>query len=254
MKLSVNILCWNTLKTLKMTLDILREELSDIKHEVIIIDNGSDDGTKDFLCSLKWIYNGDIRLVFNPENMGISRGKNQGIFMSGGEYVLLLDGDVVPVPNSIKKMIEFLDKNQDKHTIGFYPNKFALQPNGYGTEQHESFCHELFDVKESNTTCLFYGMYRKTVFHTVRMDESGEYANPGYGWEDHDFFMQMKVAGIKQWVAHVNHAGGKYYHAINSSIRPNCLGYQKYMDTSKARGEQFHKKWAHIPKEVLNAR
>jgi hypothetical protein len=53
--------------------------------------------------------------------------------------------------------------------------------------------------------------------------------------------MQMEKLGIIQWVAHINHAAGKYYHEINSSIRQ--MGFQEYMRTSLNRGKLFNKKW-----------
>jgi glycosyltransferase involved in cell wall biosynthesis len=237
-KLSVSILSWNTLNTLKMTIEMLKDELKGIDHEIIVVDQSSNDGTHGYLRSE------NIISCFNPFNKGISKGKNQGIMMSKGEYIFLLDGDVVPVPNSIRLLIKFLDDNPDKYAIGMYPNRFAIEPNREGGQQHhEDYCHALFEPVKSRTACLFYGLYRNDVFYKCLMDESGEYAEEGYGWEDHDFYMQMEEAGMPQYVAHINHKNGKYYHAINSSIKPHCMGYAKYMESSQKRAKQFHAKW-----------
>lgn len=238
MKLSVNILCLNTFKTLLLSLDILRKDLKFTSYEIIIVDNGSTDELKDFE------FESDIFVIRNKENLGISKGKNQGIRASRGEFILLLDGDVVPVPNSSLMMIDWLEQNQDKHAIGFMPNKFAMELNKYQMSHHESVCHTLFNPRISTTACLFYGMYRKEVFDKVMMSEEDEFGLPGYGWEDHDFFNTMKAAGIDQWVAGMNHESGKYYHAINSSIR--VMGYQNYIDSSKRRGEYFRRKWEKV--------
>lgn len=247
MKLTVNILSWNTLRTLRLIFDILIKELSDISHEIIVVDQGSRDGTIDFFISQQEILNKDhitLRIIANFMNVGISKGKNQGIRAARGEYILLLDGDVVPVPNSIKKMIEFLDSDPDKKAIGMYPNKFAIERNNdKNSNHHEVFCHTLFEPIPFNSHCIFYGMFKREVFDKVMMDEEGEFGKPGYGWEDHDFYMQMKAAGITQWVANINHAGGKYYHAINSSISSQCLGYDVYLKSSKDRAEQYKEKW-----------
>jgi hypothetical protein len=51
----------------------------------------------------------------------------------------------------------------------------------------------------------------------------------------------MKRLGIVQWVAGMNWESGKYYHAINSSIKQ--MGFQEYMRSSLQRGEYFKKKW-----------
>lgn len=239
MKLSVNILCWNTIKTLKMTLAVLDKELAGIDHEIVIVDNGSKDGTVEYVLGLS-----RVKPALLNTNHGISIGKNIGVRISKGEYILMLDGDVVPVPNSILKLVEFLDNNPDKDAIGFQPNAFAIDHNtDYDKSRHEEKCEVLFDPQPGQTTCLFYGLYRRTVFDKCMMDESGEYGKVGYGWEDHDFFMQMKSQGITQWVAHMNRKGGKYYHAINSSIRPQCMGYDEYMRTSQIRAKQYREKW-----------
>lgn len=230
MKLSVGILTWQNISTIEMILNVLKVELADIDHEIIIVDQGSDDGTEEYATIANW------------ENKGISVGKNQCINAAKGEYVLLLDGDVVPVKDSVKCLIEWMDTHQECNAIGFYPNKFSVEPNKEMTWHHEEVCHELFDVKESPTTCLFYGLFRRKIFDDgLRMDESGPFGEVGYGWEDHDFYMQMKERGITQYVAHINHAGGKYYHAINSSIR--AMGREKYMETSRKRNKYFKEKW-----------
>lgn len=229
--LSVNILTWNTFRTLVDTLEVLKQELVDLDSEIIIVDNGSNDGCE------------KLATIANPTNLGISKGKNQGIDASKGNYILLIDGDIVPVPNSIRLLAKHLDENKDCQAIGFLPNKFSQQQNKNGqTHFHETYCHKLEPIEEHKGHCIYYGMYRKEVFEKIRFDE--EYG-VGYGWEDLDSYMQMEALGIKQYVAGINHKCGKYYHAINSSINnKGCLGFEKYMETSRARSIIFKRKWA----------
>lgn len=230
MKLSINILTWNTLPMLQETMEMLPAELEGIESEIIIVDNGSIDGCE------------KIATIKNPVNLGISKGKNQGIDASHGEFILLLDGDVVPVPNSIRCLLKYMEDNPGCEALGFHPNKWCNQKNKNGQIHHEVYCNELFDVKEHPAHCCYYGMYRRGVFEKgVRFDEN---YGPGYGWEDLDMYQQMKALGIKQWSAHINKAAGKYYHAVNSSINNrNCLGYEKYMETSRKRSIYFKQKW-----------
>ncbi len=231
MKLSVNILTWNCVNTLKETLDILTRDLKDIEHEIIVIDNGSSDGSA------------DLATIKNPENRGVSVGKNQGIDISRGEYIMLLDGDIVPVENSVNLLIDFLDNNYDKMAIGFYPNKFTDQKNKNGQRHHEEFCHVLWNPTIHSQVIAFYGMFHKNIFKEmgIRFPEDGPFSGVGYGWEDSDVYMQMRELGVHQWVAGMNHPTGRYYHEINSSIR--LMGDKTYIDSSKARREAFKKKW-----------
>ncbi len=227
MKLSVNILTWNTVKTLHTTLHVLKNELQGLDAEVIIVDNGSNDGSQDYAT------------IKNEKNLGISKGKNQGIDASKGEYILLLDGDIVPVPNSIVSLLNYLEEHKEVDALGFYPNCFTNQKNGYKAIHHEEFCNILVDVVPHVSHCIYYGIYRRSVFDRgCRMDEQ---YGVGYGYEDLDFFMQMKAKGIIQYVCHINKPKGKYYHEINSSIR--CMGFEKYMETSKKRSLIFNEKW-----------
>lgn len=226
MKLSVNILTWNTIDTLKRTLEILKNDLGEIEHEIIIVDNNSNDGCQ------------DLATIKNKTNLGTAVGKNQGIAKSNGDYLFLLDGDVVPVPNSINLMVEFLDKNMQADSIGFCRNKYSTEGNKYG-KKHEEYCLELHNPREYDYICLYYGLFRKEVFEKIMCDEN--YAGEGYGWEDRDLWEQFKREGLKQYVADINYPNGRYFHAINSSVR--VMGHNKMMESGQERYEYFQKKW-----------
>lgn len=225
MKLSVNILTWNTLPTLEMTLEILKKELEGIDSEIIIVDNGSIDGCQ------------DLATIKNPVNLGISKAKNQGIDASRGDYIFLIDGDVVPVPNSIRLLVEHLDKDFSCDAIGFLPDKFCNTLRG----DYERECRVLDPILRHHGHCIYYGIYRREVWDKIHFDEN---YGVGYGYEDLDTFMQMEAKGIKQWAAGMNSMAGKYYHAINSSIiNKNCLGFENYMTSSMKRSQMFKQKW-----------
>ena len=232
MKLSINILTWNTIKTLRATLAVLENELEGIESEIIIVDNGSKDGCQ------------DLATIKNPVNLGISKGKNQGVDASKGEYIMLIDGDIVPVPNSIRSLLAYMELTPDCDAIGFLPDKFCQRALTESFECHEKYCHKLDPVMEHPGHCVYFGMYRRKIFEKVRFDEA---YGVGYGYEDLDQYMQMRKHGFKQWAAGINHKEGKYYHAINSSINnKDCLGYEEYMRTSMLRSQIFKKKWERV--------
>lgn len=240
MKVSINILCWNTFRTTELILDVLREELKFTSHEIIIVDNGSTDTLKSMHENVL-----GCKIIRNDKNMGISIGKNQGIRASKGEFIVMLDGDLVPVPNSILMLIDYMENNQSCDALGFLPNKFSLERNrGHVQDCHEKTCHTLFNPRVSPCVCLYYGIFRRSIFDRVMMDESGPFGECGYGWEDHDFFETMKAAGITQMVCGMNTENGKYYHAINSSIK--VMGHEEYKKSEVKRSEYFKKKWSAI--------
>ena len=239
MKISVNILCWNTVKTLIETLKIVSEDLKHISSEIIVVDNGSNDGTREVMEEMvKLNGNPSIKYIVNSTNLGISKGKNQGIDASTGDYIMLVDGDIVPVPNSINCLSNYLDNHPDDMAIGFLPNKFTNAKNKNGAINHEVRCNILDPIEEHKGHCVYYGMYRREVWDKIHFDET---FGVGYGYEDLDTYMQMEKLGIKQLVAGINFKCGKYYHEINSSIRQ--MGFEKYMSTSMQRSKVFKSKW-----------
>ena len=235
--ISVFILSWNNKKTIQKCAQAAFEDVKDMEHEFIFVDNGSDDGTVDLIG--EWItghLKDNFKFIRNSENKGISHGKNAGIDASCGEYILMLDGDVVAVPNSVKLMLAWLEEN-GKDALGMFPNKFSNTP-----DHAETYCNELIGFREFKCCCLYYGLFRRKIFDSgLRLSVDGEFGKPGYGWEDHDFFLRMKQKGIIQYVAHINSEKGKYFHDINSSIR--AMGHDKYIETMRSRDKQFKETW-----------
>ena len=231
-EIDIAILAWNNIDTIDECIGSVIDEFKDagISWGIHVVDNGSTDGTQKY---------GTIK---NEKNLGISKGKNQCIDACASKYIFLLDGDIIVVPNSIRLLLNYIKEYEEVKAIGFIAQQWSNQRNRNGQKHHETYCNSLHDVREEQRASIFYGIYDRGIFDNgLRFDEGGVFGEVGYGWEDHDFYEQMRSRGIKQYVAHVNHAGGKYYHAINSSIR--AMGREEYIRTSKLRAEYFRSKW-----------
>lgn len=231
MKVSVCILCWNNLDVLRLSIPQLEEELSD--YEIIVVDQHSTDGTKEYFLNNN---NKNIKYIYLNKNEGISKGKNISFDHAQGEYIFCLDGDVLPVLRSIDKFIEYLEANKHVAAIGALPNKFL---DHRGMEEKE--CFNLHEPHKHNCTCLFYGLYRRSVIDNIRMCEEGPFGKEGYGFEDHDFFLRMQKEGYQQYAADINNKNGRYYHKINSSIR--VMGDSRFRETMQERREYFNSIW-----------
>jgi glycosyltransferase involved in cell wall biosynthesis len=108
-ELSVVITVMNEEENIRPLLESIRSALSGIDYEVILVDDGSTDKTKQQILE-----NGDERttLVELRKNYGQSTAMTAGIDYSRGKYVALLDGDLQNDPTDIPAMLELLE-NED---------------------------------------------------------------------------------------------------------------------------------------------
>ena len=114
MKLSIVILCWNDLKVIGDCLRSIYNETKDIEFEVIVSDNGSNDGSVEFI---KREYP-RVRMVENGENLGFAKGNNAGIRLSTGEYVLILNPDTIIHDGALQRWTVFADRHPEAGAFG----------------------------------------------------------------------------------------------------------------------------------------
>ena len=91
--LSVLIVAWNSREELGRTLPALLSEL-DENDELIVVDNGSGDGTPEAIASLAPA----ARIVRNSHNLGFAGGCNAGAAVATGDLLVILNPDAAPLP------------------------------------------------------------------------------------------------------------------------------------------------------------
>ncbi len=98
---SVTIVTFNSGRFIKRCLEsVLAQKY--LHREIIVIDNASTDGTVDILEQ----FEDRCKIVYNDENIGFAAAQNQAILMSGGEWVLTLNPDVLLLPNFIQALVD----------------------------------------------------------------------------------------------------------------------------------------------------
>jgi GT2 family glycosyltransferase len=122
MKLSVVILCWNDTKVLNDCLQSIYAGTHSTDFEVIVSDNGSTDGTPDFI---RRNYP-ETRVVENHANLGFAKGNNAGIAVSQGEYVLILNPDTIVHDAALNKFLDVAEKHPEAGAFGCR----VLNPDG----------------------------------------------------------------------------------------------------------------------------
>jgi len=100
---------------------ILREAVESIlwqtfkDFEFIIIDDGSTNDSVDYLNSLE---DKRIRLIRNPENIGITKSLNIGFRAAQGKYIARMDSDDISLPTRFEKQYAFMERHPDVIVCG----------------------------------------------------------------------------------------------------------------------------------------
>jgi GT2 family glycosyltransferase len=114
MKLSIVIICWNDLKVIANCLESIFRETPNIEFEVIVSDNGSSDGSLDYIRA----HFPNVQIVENRANLGFAKGNNAGIRVAQGEYVLILNPDTVILDRALEKWIAFAERHPEAGAFG----------------------------------------------------------------------------------------------------------------------------------------
>lgn len=109
---SVVLLNWNHIEDTLACLDSLRKQTYP-NFEIIVVDNGSIDNSKEVLKTIP-----DIVFVDNPTNRGFTGGHIDGLKFTKGEFVFVLNNDAVVDPNYIQTAVEILQNNPQAAVVG----------------------------------------------------------------------------------------------------------------------------------------
>ena len=120
--LSVIVVSWNVVDLLRNCLHSVAAGVRDLTYEVIVADNAS---TDDSAAMVRAEFP-TIRLIANSENLGFARANNQGIRVSQGRYVVLLNSDTVASAAALDALVAFMDAHHEAGAVG--PR--LLRPDG----------------------------------------------------------------------------------------------------------------------------
>jgi GT2 family glycosyltransferase len=104
---SVLIVAWNARDYLERLIPNLLDLQDRTAFEIVVVDNGSVDGSADYLDSVS----DSLRVIRLDHNSGFSRGNNIGIRECSGRYVLLLNADTIVTAGMLDEMVAVMDRD-----------------------------------------------------------------------------------------------------------------------------------------------
>jgi len=235
--LSVIILCFNQLEYTKQCIESVLQNTVCDSYEVVVVNNGSTDGTNEYLESLGSKHT-NIKVINNAENLGFSKGMNIGVRNSCGEYIILLNNDTIVDINWDYSLINILKTNA---------NVFAVTPitNNCGNEaileiKHTNYIDyfEKYNMLKTNlvshfnatSLALFCGCFRRVDFINIGyLDET--YLN---GWEDDDLYNTILLQNKTVLIS----TRSVVYHFGSVTVGPSA-----YSQSNNANRLYYERKW-----------
>jgi FkbM family methyltransferase len=128
---SIVIPVFNRLDMTRPCLEAIQRETAACTFELIVVDNASSDGTREFLAAEQAA--GRLRTIRNEENRGFSKACNQGIRAARGGFILLLNNDTVPLAGWLDAMLDEIVTHAKIGAVGsclLYPGGELIQHAG----------------------------------------------------------------------------------------------------------------------------
>ena len=106
---SIIIVNYNTLHVLRPCIDSIVEQTIGMNYEIIVVDNGSTDGSTEALSD-----DSRVTLIPTGENLGFGKANNKGVEQANGKYIFFLNSDTLLKNNAIKMLYDFAEQYQGK--------------------------------------------------------------------------------------------------------------------------------------------
>jgi len=241
-ELSIIIVNWNTKEYLLPCLREIFERGQGMSREVILIDNGSGDGSGD---EVKKSFP-SVHVIKNEENLGFAKAVNQGLKNSSGRYILLLNPDTQVKNGTTERLVSFMESSSDAAVAG------AQLLNADGSKQNSIANFPSLATELLNKRLLRWLFPKKFPGKGRNYSEPIEVdsiigacmmvrreAMEQVGLLDEDYFLFLEET---DWCYRIKKAGWKVYHLPQAEIY-HYQGKSAEREKKKAKIEYYRSRY-----------
>ncbi|MEI8176159.1 MAG: glycosyltransferase family 2 protein [Candidatus Omnitrophota bacterium] len=190
---------WNQLEYTKLCVESILKN-TDVSARLIIVDNGSDPDTVAYLRSVRPAGNVVIVTIFNTNNIGAIKARNQGIRLLDADYLCFVDNDIEVTKGWLSRMIALADRYSDIGVVNPSSNNYDEVPPGDVTlEEYAAKLAarrgEYIEVGQGISFCML--VKREVVDKIGLMDEDLD----TMFYEDTDYSMRSNAEGYRCVIA-----------------------------------------------------
>jgi N-acetylglucosaminyl-diphospho-decaprenol L-rhamnosyltransferase len=212
---SIIIISWNALHFLEKCLPSVYEKNQGIDFELILIDNNSTDGSREYI-NQKFP---EVRYIHNEQNRGVAPARNQGFAVAKGKYILILDVDTEFITdNALRDLVEYMETDDKIGLIGAqlissdgeiqksclrFPSlwvKLFVRFERFGFIRNSEMIknYYMMDLDREEVANVDYVIGAFQFIRKKMIDDIGVYdENIFYGPEDIDYCLRAKRSGYK---------------------------------------------------------
>ncbi len=236
--LSIIIVNWNTKEYLLPCLREIFERGQGMSREVILVDNGSRDGSRD---EVKKAFP-SVHVIQNEENLGFAKAVNQGLKNSSGRYILLLNPDTRVKNAATERLVSFMDGYSDAAVAGAQllnadgskQNSIANFPSLASELLNKSLLRWLFPKKFPGKGRNYSEPFEVDSVIGACMMVRRE-AMKQVGLLDEDYFLFLEET---DWCYRMRKAGWKVYHVPQAEVF-HSQGKSAEKEKKKAKVEYY---------------
>ena len=250
-KISIIIPVYNQLLYTMNCLFSLIEECNKHEVEIVVINDNSTDDTDLFLNRVR-----GIKIVNNESNLGFLKNINKGLRVVNGDFALLLNNDVILLPNILSELLHVFETKDNVGAVGamaIHPTGVLLEAgskvfeNGKATNlgREKSPYNPHYNYLRSVDYCSGYCLLIKKKFPNGELVQLDELFLPAY-YEETDLCMQLKhdynLSIYYQPFAKLIHFESISYSDSKKDVKDQLINNNR---------SKFQKKWNKVLKQPL---